>query len=197
MLSGPLGECVSILCWVPYYVHTPTNARACSLSILLTCFSYYSLAYHTNSESGALVIHSPVILKDGETFSKSHLESFSYESGLFVEGTWNAEFTDETTPAENDVIIENCKNFNASLGTGLKSVLEINGIQRLFIGDFLTNRCIEETVIGLSEDMPKIARYILSDGCAANSEGEHFNATGNTLPMFSTLVTCSEAQTLL
>jgi nicotinamidase-related amidase len=162
-------------------------------------FSYSSLACHTYSESGALLINSPVILKAGEKFSTSDIDTHSNAGidGLFVEGTRNAEFADGTKPAGNDVILKNRKNFNAFAGTDLKAVLERNKIQRLFIMGFLTNMWIEDTVIELSENMPNIATYVLIDGCAGNSDREHFYATGSTLPMFSTLVTCSEAQTLL
>jgi nicotinamidase-related amidase len=141
------------------------------------------MVHHTNSESEALVIHSSLILKAGEKASATAFDQHSYASidGLFVEGSWNAEFADETKPAENDVIIKNRKSFCAFTGTELKSILERNKIERMFIMGFLTNMGIEETVIELSENMPEIAKYVLIDGCAANSKQEHYAAIGSKL----------------
>ena len=125
------------------------------------------------------------------------MDSYADIDGLFVEGSWNAEFADETKPAENDVIIKNRDGFCAFTGTDLQSVLEKKNIQRIFITGFLTDMAIEETVIQLSELMPGIAKFVLIDGCAAMSKEAQFNALGSVLPTFSTLITCSEAQSLL
>ncbi len=121
-------------------------------------------------------MHVPALLKASEEKS-SGIDENSYASidGLVVDGTWNAECADGTKPAENEVILKKRKTFNAFAGTDLKSVLERNKVQRLFIMGFLTNVCIEDTVMELSENMPKIAKYVLIDGCAANSERGHHN----------------------
>lgn len=123
-------------------------------------------------ESGALVIHSPVLMSAGEKFKDEDWDPHSYSAmeNLFVEGTWNSEFAEEVKPAESDVILKNRVNFSAFRGTILKDVIESNGITRLFVLGFLSNVSVEETTTAASELFPDLKIYVCSDGCAAKTK---------------------------
>eukprot|EP00984_Skeletonema_dohrnii_P025018 scaffold14161_cov121-Skeletonema_dohrnii-CCMP3373.AAC.2 len=154
---------------------------------------------HAARESGALIIHSPVLMRGGEKFKDEDWDPHAYGAmeNLFVEGTWNSEFADEVKPSESDIILKNRVNFSAFKGTVLKDVIESNGITRLFVMGFLSNVCVEETTIEAKESFPDLKIYVCNDGCAAKSKQEHYVAMGNTLPMYADIITCSEAQTML
>jgi nicotinamidase-related amidase len=139
---------------------------------------------------------------DLSTLSFAEMHSFTELSSLgiknlFTEQTWNSNFEDEAKPDENNTILNNRNSYSAYQGADLKSVLEENGVHRLFLMGFLTNASIVETAREIEERMPNISIYVLVDGCAAMSEEEHFDCTGSTLPLFSTTISCSEAQTIL
>lgn len=127
---------------------------------------------HISRESGALVIHSPVIMKGGEKFKDEDWDPHAYGAmeNLFVEGTWNCDFADEVKPAEADIILKNRVNFSAFRGTDLKDVIESRGITSLFVMGFLSNVCVTETTMEAKELFPDLKIYVCSDGCAAKSK---------------------------
>ena len=153
----------------------------------------------TNSKGGALVIHSPVIMKEKEQFDEPEFDvnEYSKMDGLFIENTWNAEFASESKPEEDDIILLNRKNFSAFEGTGLKDILDYNYIRRVFLMGFLSNGCIEETARAMREQCPDIDIYMLTDGSAAKSQVDHTNAITVTLPLYGNCITCQEAESLL
>lgn len=135
-------------------------------------FILCALYYLYLREGGALIIHSPVLMRGGEKFKDEDWDPHAYGSmeNLFVEGTWNSEFADEIKPAESDIILRNRVNFSAFKGTVLKDVIESNGITRLFVMGFLSNVCVEETTIEARELFPDLRIYVCNDGCAAKSK---------------------------
>ena len=149
--------------------------------------------------SGALVIYAPVVMKEKEKFDESEFDPHSYTQmyGLFTEGTWNCNFADEVKPNVNDVILSGRTNFSAFEGTDLKNVLERNGVRQLFLMGFLTNVCVLDTSQAASDEVPQIKVYVPLDGCAAKSAEEHFGVSQAGLSLDSTVITCSEAQTML
>ena len=141
----------------------------------LTLFCVLSIVFiHLHlREGGALIIHSPVLMRSGgEVFRDEDWDPHAYGSmeNLFVEGTWNSEFADEVKPSESDIILRNRVNFSAFRGTILKDVIETHGITRLFVMGFLTNVCVEETTVEARELFPDLKIYVCSDGCAAKTK---------------------------
>ena len=118
--------------------------------------------------------------------------SYADLEGLFTKGSWNANFASQVKQEEGDIILTNRQGFNAFDGTNLESILKENNIGSLFVGGFLSNICVEETITYAS-DIANLDVYSLTDGCAAKSEEEHFVATTGTFPIFSTPVTCYQA----
>lgn len=149
-------------------------------------------------ESGATIFHSPVVIPAGEHFKPGDWDPHSYGSleGLFVKGTWAAEFAEGVSREDGDVVLKNRTSFDAFAGTGFRELLEERNVGALFVGGFLTNVCVEETVRTASE-IEGLAVYALTDGCAAKTEEEHFAATTGTLPLFSTPVTCNQAASII
>ena len=123
-------------------------------------------------ESGAMVIHALVIMKE-EIIKDEENDLHAYNSleNSFVEGTWNCEFADEVKPSGSDIILSNNRiSFSAFRGTKLKDIVEIRGITSLFVMGFLSNVCVEETTIEARELFPDMKIYVCSDGCAAKSK---------------------------
>ena len=77
---------------------------------------------------------------------------------LFTEGTWNAEFAEQVEQKETDIILTNREGSDAFLGTGLAEILENNNIASLFVGGFLSNLCVEETILAAS-DIESVSIY--------------------------------------
>ena len=154
----------------------------------------------TISESNALIIFSPVIMKAEGNFNDEDFDPHSYGamSGLFTEGTWNSNIIQELEPKSDEIILENRTNFSAFQGTGLASILKKNGITHVFLGGFLTNVCVEETLREMSSLCPEISTYALLDGCASKSLKEHEQSIQFVFPMFDTkCVTCADASRML
>ena len=128
-------------------------------------------------ETGALIIHSPVVMKKGGKFVDEEFDPHSYGAmdNLFVEGTWNCEFAEEAQPEGADVILKNRNNFSAFRGTELENLLRDNNIERLFVMGFLSNVCVEETTREASELFPDMKLYVCMDGCAAKSKQVSMN----------------------
>jgi len=139
-------------------------------------------------------------MKAEGNFSDEDFDPHSYGamSGLFTEGTWNSNIIQELEPKSDEIVLENRINFSAFQGTGLASVLKNNGITRVFLGGFLTNVCVEETIREMNSLCPEISKYALLDGCASKSLKEHEQSTQFVFPMFKTKgVTCAEASRML
>ena len=132
----------------------------------------HAFFYHHLRENGALVVHSPVLMKGGDNFKDNDWDPHAYGStaDIFVEHTWNSEIANEVTPAESDIILKNRVGFSAFRGTALKDVIESNGITCLFVMGFLSNVSVEETTIEAKELFPELKIYVCSDGCAAKSK---------------------------
>ena len=72
--------------------------------------------------------------------------SYGELDGLFTKGSWNANFANEVKQEEGDIILTNRQGFNAFDGTNLEGILKENNIGSLFVGGFLSNLCVEETI---------------------------------------------------
>ena len=72
--------------------------------------------------------------------------SYGELEGLFTKGSWNANFASEVKQEEGDIILTDRQGFNAFDGTNLEGILKENNIGSLFVGGFLSNLCVEETI---------------------------------------------------
>mmetsp|Transcript_44129 Transcript_44129/g.50005 ORF Transcript_44129/g.50005 Transcript_44129/m.50005 type:complete len:222 (+) Transcript_44129:127-792(+) len=145
-------------------------------------------------ETDALIIHSPVIMKANELFQEADFDSQNYSKqyGLFTEGTWNAEFVEETKPNEDEIVLSGRNDFNAFKGTELTQLLQENNIETLYIMGFLTNVCVEDTVIAATELLPHLRVVVLTDGCAALTMKEHNLTINASLPVLCDTTSCAE-----
>ena len=106
------------------------------------------------SSDGALVIHSPVSLSAGENFKEEEGCWYSNNDDLidiFVEGSWNVELAEQIQQEKGDVLLASRQSYNAFTGTGLKEILAENNVGVLFVGGFLTNVCVEQSLFAASE----------------------------------------------
>ena len=155
---------------------------------------------HSCSEKGALIIHSPVIMKAGVRFKDADFDPHAYASmdGLFLEDTWNSQFSDEIQPLVGEEILRGRNDFCAFQGTELISILTRNKIDTLVICGFLSNVCVEETASAAKEKFPGMEIIVCSDGCAAKTKEEHENAMEMSLPVLDCKVmSCSDAEMLV
>mmetsp|Transcript_23960 Transcript_23960/g.27596 ORF Transcript_23960/g.27596 Transcript_23960/m.27596 type:complete len:919 (-) Transcript_23960:78-2834(-) len=143
-------------------------------------------------DTGAQVFHAPIIF--GET-----LEDFPNanvpEGDLFMSDSWNAEIVVEHKPKYGDSIIKNKYGLDCFAGTNLEDLIKEKGIETLIIGGFLTNCSVESTMRTAFEKGLNVVT--LTDGTACRSEAEQSVSTNYNFTMFSTPVTCAEAEILL
>lgn len=90
---------------------------------------------------GAIVIHSPVVMKVDQKFNEITEEATMLEpknkyfeqDGLFTEKTWNCDFVHELEPTRDDYILHDRSNFSAFAGTALQSIIKRNNVKNLFV----------------------------------------------------------------
>jgi len=165
------------------------------------------------SNGRVLLIHAPVVLKKDEQFNEADFDTpeFLKQQGLFTEGSWNADLIDEIKPvnnnnnhdsssscnggnndSSNEMILKSRSDFNAFKGTKLQEILERRKVSTLAICGCLTNFCIEETARAAEELLPDIDVFVLADGCAATSLLEHHQSIHVSIPLFATMISCSD-----
>mmetsp|Transcript_49912 Transcript_49912/g.150107 ORF Transcript_49912/g.150107 Transcript_49912/m.150107 type:complete len:235 (-) Transcript_49912:346-1050(-) len=151
-------------------------------------------------EADALIIHSPVIMKSGETFEEPDFDPQNYSKlhGLFTEGTWNCDFVDGLRPLDDSEIVLTGRNdFCAFKGTELQSILEDGGVKKLFVCGFLTNLCVEETARAATERVRGLKVTVVIDCCAAKTREEHINVIEHSLPLYCSIMRCEEVENKL
>jgi nicotinamidase-related amidase len=103
--------------------------------------------YIKNSKNEALIIHSPVVMKETGAFNSAKRRvsitdidineeqkvKYSEQYGLFTENTWNCEISHEVEPGNDDFILADRSDFSAFAGTKLQTYLERNHINHFFI----------------------------------------------------------------
>lgn len=140
------------------------------------------------SEAGALIIHSPVVMKTGvrietDDFDNQKLARLCTMNGLFTEGTWNCQFIDELQPLEDEYILTGRNDFSAFEGTELKDLLKRNNVHTLYMAGFLSNICIQETAQAARDMLPGMKVVVIRECCAAQSKDIHRNVMDYTLPI--------------
>ncbi|GAA2181520.1 pyrimidine utilization protein B [Brooklawnia cerclae] len=144
-------------------------------------------------EAGATIIHIPISFKPGYSEITSHpygILAGVVGSQAFVAGGWGAAITDEMTPAPADIVVEGKRGLDAFGSTNLDFILRSKGIQKVAIGGFLTNCCVESTMRTAYERGYDVVT--LTDCVAATSSQEHQNAITYDYPMFSRPMTGTE-----
>jgi len=144
-------------------------------------------------ELGVTIIHAPITFAAGYP----ELQERPYgilkgvvDSNSFRKGTWGAEFAEEMTPQEGDLVVEGKRGLCAFNSTNLDFILRGKGIQNVALGGFLTNCCVESSMRTAYEKGYNV--FTLTDCVAATSEEEHRVAIEKDYPMFSQPVVHNE-----
>jgi len=143
--------------------------------------------------AGGAVVHVPIMFKadasDNPNKGLGILAGCAKDS-LFTEGTWNAAFCEQMSPAEGDVVVKGKKGLDAFPNTTLEAELVARGIETVVLCGFLTNCCVESTMRTACEKGFNVVT--LTDCCATTSEEGHTAATGGTFGMFSTPMSAAD-----
>jgi nicotinamidase-related amidase len=143
--------------------------------------------------AGATVVHVPISFTPGYgeiTRNPYGILAGVVDSTSFVKGSWGAEFVDQVSPQEGDIVVEGKRGLDAFASTNLDFILRSKGITTIALGGFLTNCCIESTMRTGYEKGYDV--YTLTDCVAATSIEEHTNAITYDYPMFSRPVTSGD-----
>lgn len=144
-------------------------------------------------QAGVPIIHIPISFAKGYHEITSHpygILKGVVDSNAFVAGEWGAEISEQMTPAEGDIVVEGKRGLDTFGSTNLDFILRSKGINRVAIGGFLTNCCVESTMRSAYEKGYDVVT--LTDCVAATSSEEHDNAIKYDFPMFSRPMTGQE-----
>lgn len=117
------------------------------LTSFYMCFRTAFLSFtlnHNNSKMDALIIYSPVVMKETGQFNSVSVDSqessdskrevaYTEQFGLFTENTWNCEIIHEVEPRNDDIILHDRCDFSAFAGTKLVSYLQENNVKHFFV----------------------------------------------------------------
>ena len=116
-------------------------------SYMCFCTAFRSFTLNdNNSKMNALIIYSPVVMKEAGRFNSSvpgaedsnslpELRKVEYteQFGLFTENTWNCEIVHEVEPRNDDIVLTDRIDFSAFAGTTLVEKLKENNIKHFFV----------------------------------------------------------------
>ena len=143
--------------------------------------------------SDLAVVHVPIMFKadasDNPNKGLGILAGCAKDS-LFTEGTWNAAFCEQMSPAEGDVVVKGKKGLDAFPNTTLEAELVARGIETVVLCGFLTNCCVESTMRTACEKGFHV--ITVTDCCATLSADAHKASTEGTFGMFSAPTTAAE-----
>ena len=137
-------------------------------------------------DQGATIIHSPI------QFAKGYHEITKHPYGIlagvvatnaFVKDAWGAAFSEQVSPAADDIVLEGKRGLDAFASTNLDFILRSKGIRTVALAGFLTNCCVESTMRSAYERGYEV--ITLTDAVGATSVAEHANAIAYDYPMFS------------
>ncbi|MGA4670968.1 cysteine hydrolase [Propionibacteriaceae bacterium Y1923] len=143
--------------------------------------------------AGATIIHIPISFAPGYHEITSHpygILKGVVDSNAFVKGEWGSQISDELAPQEGDIVVEGKRGLDTFGSTNLDFILRSKGIDRVAIGGFLTNCCVESTMRSAYEKGYDV--ITMTDCVAATSPEEHENAIKFDYPMFSRPMTGQE-----
>jgi nicotinamidase-related amidase len=135
---------------------------------------------------GASVMHAPIAFAEGYP----EIPSIPYgvlagiaQAQAFRKGSWGAEFAEELTPVEGDIVVEGKRGLDCFASTNIDFILRQRGITDLAIAGFLTNCCVESTMRSAYERGYRV--FTLTDCTATLSPEEQQAAVTKNFPMFS------------
>ena len=143
--------------------------------------------------AGATIIHIPISFAPGYHEITSHpygILKGVVDSNAFVKGEWGCQISDEMAPQDGDIVVEGKRGLDTFGSTNLDFILRSKGINRVAIGGFLTNCCVESTMRSAYEKGYDVVT--MTDCVAATSPEEHENAITFDYPMFSRPMTGKE-----
>lgn len=131
--------------------------------------------------------------KGGEPFIAPHLKSIRpfLGTGDFAPGSWGHALVDLLQPA--DLTVEKVA-YSAFYQTRMEFSLRKAGIDTLFVCGIVTNGGVASTV--RAAHVRDFNTIVLSDGCAAFSQGVHDSAIAD-LSTVGRVVTCAEARAMI
>lgn len=136
--------------------------------------------------AGVAILHAPI------TFAAGYGEITRHPYGIlkgvvdgnaFVKGTWGADFVDDVSPIDGDIVIEGKRGLDTFASTNIDFILRSKGIDTIILAGFLTNCCVESTMRSGYENGYRV--ITLTDCTAGTSVEEHDNAITFDYPMFS------------
>lgn len=136
--------------------------------------------------AGIAILHAPI------TFAAGYGEITRHPYGIlkgvvdgnaFVKGTWGADFVDDVSPVDGDIVIEGKRGLDTFASTNIDFILRSKGIDTIILAGFLTNCCVESTMRSGYENGYRV--ITLTDCTAGTSVEEHDNAITFDYPMFS------------
>lgn len=136
--------------------------------------------------AGVAILHAPI------TFAAGYGEITRHPYGIlkgvvdgnaFVKGSWGADFVDDVSPSDGDIVIEGKRGLDTFASTNIDFILRSKGIDTIILGGFLTNCCVESTMRSGYENGYRV--ITLTDCTAGTSVEEHDNAITFDYPMFS------------
>lgn len=143
-------------------------------------------------EKGLAVVHTPI------SFAPGYFEITQHPYGIlkgvvdgqaFVKDSWGAAIVDTLAPQAGEIVIEGKRGLDAFASTNLDFILRSKGIERVALGGFLTNCCVESTMRTAYEHGFQVVT--LTDCAAATSQEAHDNAVQHDFPMFSVPMTAA------
>ena len=137
-------------------------------------------------EAGVTVIHAPISFAKGYGEISDHpygILKGVVDSNAFVKGTWGAAIVDDLAPGGDDIVVEGKRGLDTFASTNLDFILRSKGIERVALGGFLTNCCVESTMRSAYERGFDVVT--LTDCVAATSAEEQDAAIKYDYPMFS------------
>jgi nicotinamidase-related amidase len=144
-------------------------------------------------DAGVTVIHAPISFAKGYGEISAHpygILKGVVDSNAFVKGTWGAEIVDDLAPGGDDIVVEGKRGLDTFASTNLDFILRSKGIQRVALGGFLTNCCVESTMRSAYERGFEVVT--LTDCVAATSAAEQEAAITYDYPMFSKPMTSGD-----
>jgi nicotinamidase-related amidase len=144
-------------------------------------------------EAGATVIHAPISFAEGYGEITNHpygILKGVVDNNAFVKGTWGAAIIDELAPDGDDIVVEGKRGLDTFASTNLDFILRSKGIERVVLGGFLTNCCVESTMRSAYERGYDVVT--LTDCVAATSAEEQEAAIRYDYPMFSKPMTSDD-----
>ena len=95
-------------------------------------------------------MHAPITFAIGYNEISAHpygILKGVVDGNAFVKDSWGAAIVDVLAPQTGDIIVEGKRGLDTFASTNLDFILRSKGITTIVLGGFLTNCCVESTMI--------------------------------------------------